>query len=105
MAYSKIMTRLCGAAFARPWAGRAACNRRPVQTVDYIVYAPSSSLQDFTPFTRCRARSQPVGRGSSGIVRNATLTQPLARMVDPSLTQGMVEYVVGHVLALSSGPG
>jgi glyoxylate/hydroxypyruvate reductase len=32
------------------------------------------------------------------IVGNSTLTQPLCRMVDPALTQGMVEYVTGHVL-------
>jgi glyoxylate/hydroxypyruvate reductase A len=31
-------------------------------------------------------------------VPNPTLTQPLARMVDPDLTQGMVEWVAGHVL-------
>jgi glyoxylate/hydroxypyruvate reductase A len=32
------------------------------------------------------------------IVTNPTLTQPLCRMVDPGLTEGMVEYVTGHVL-------
>ncbi|MCL1627355.1 glyoxylate/hydroxypyruvate reductase A [Roseibaca sp. V10] len=69
----------------------------PAQTVDYIVYAPSSPLQDFTPFTNCRAVLS-LWAGVERIVGNATLTQPLARMVDPSLTQGMVEYVVGHVL-------
>jgi glyoxylate/hydroxypyruvate reductase A len=32
------------------------------------------------------------------IVGNPTLTQPLTRMVDPGLTEGMVEWVVGHTL-------
>ena len=36
--------------------------------------------------------------GVERIVGNATLTQPLCRMVDPWLTEGMVEWVVGHTL-------
>ncbi len=69
----------------------------PPAQVDYIVYAPSSSVQDFSPFTRCKAVLS-LWAGVERIVPNPTLTQPLARMVDPALTQGMVEYVAGHVL-------
>ncbi|RID92043.1 glyoxylate/hydroxypyruvate reductase A [Gemmobacter lutimaris] len=65
--------------------------------VDYIVYAPGSPLQDFTPYTRCRAVLN-LWAGVERIVGNPTLTQPLCRMVDPGLTEGMVEYVTGHVL-------
>jgi glyoxylate/hydroxypyruvate reductase len=65
--------------------------------VDYIIYAPSSPLQDFTPFTRCKAVFS-LWAGVERIVGNATLTQPLCRMVDPALTMGMVEWVVGHTL-------
>jgi glyoxylate/hydroxypyruvate reductase len=65
--------------------------------VDYIIYAPSSALQDFTPFTHCKAVLS-LWAGVERIVGNATLTQPLCRMVDPGLTEGMVEWVVGHVL-------
>jgi glyoxylate/hydroxypyruvate reductase len=65
--------------------------------VDYIIYAPSSPLQDFTPFTGCKAVLS-LWAGVERIVGNATLTQPLCRMVDPALTEGMVEWVVGHVL-------
>jgi glyoxylate/hydroxypyruvate reductase A len=36
--------------------------------------------------------------GVEKIVGNATLTQPLTRMVDRGLEEGMVEYVVGHVM-------
>jgi glyoxylate/hydroxypyruvate reductase A len=65
--------------------------------VDYIIYAPSAPLQDFTPFTRCKAVLS-LWAGVERIVSNATLTQPLTRMVDPGLTEGMVEWVVGHAL-------
>ena len=67
------------------------------ETVDYIIYAPSSSLQDFTPYTRAKAVLS-LWAGVERIVGNTTLTQPLCRMVDPALTEGMVEWVVGHTL-------
>ncbi len=66
-------------------------------TVDYIVYAPSSRLQDFSPFTGAKAVLN-LWAGVEAIVGNTTLTQPLARMVDPGLTEGMVEWCVGHVM-------
>jgi len=66
-------------------------------TVDYIVYAPSSPLQDFTPYARARAVLS-LWAGVERIVGNQTLTMPLCRMVDPALTEGMVEWVVGHAL-------
>ncbi|EKD60086.1 MAG: hypothetical protein ACD_54C00948G0003 [uncultured bacterium] len=65
--------------------------------VDYIIYAPSAPLQDFTPYTRCKAVLS-LWAGVERIVGNATLTQPLCRMVDTGLTEGMVEWVVGHSL-------
>ncbi|MDO8986297.1 glyoxylate/hydroxypyruvate reductase A [Cypionkella sp.] len=65
--------------------------------VDYIIYAPSATLQNFTPFTRCKAVLS-LWAGVERIVGNATLTQPLCRMVDNGLTEGMVEWVTGHVL-------
>jgi glyoxylate/hydroxypyruvate reductase A len=65
--------------------------------VDYIVYAPSAPLQDFSGFTRTKAVLS-LWAGVERIVGNATMTQPLCRMVDPSLTEGMVEWVVGHSL-------
>ena len=65
--------------------------------VDYIVYAPSAPLQDFTPYTKAKAVLS-LWAGVERIVGNATLTQPLCRMVDPYLTEGMVEWVMGHTL-------
>ncbi|MEP2030825.1 MAG: glyoxylate/hydroxypyruvate reductase A [Paracoccaceae bacterium] len=65
--------------------------------VDYIVYAPSSTLKDFKPYTRTKAVLN-LWAGVEAIVGNATLTQPLTRMVDHGLSQGMTEWVVGHTL-------
>lgn len=65
--------------------------------VDFIIYAPSAPLQDFAPFTRCKAVLS-LWAGVERIVGNASLTQPLCRMVDTGLTEGMVEWVVGHAL-------
>lgn len=67
------------------------------ETVDYIVYAPSSELWDFAPFTGVKL-VQNLWAGVEEVVTNPTLTQPLARMVDAGLTEGMVEWCVGHVL-------
>lgn len=67
------------------------------EVVDYIIYAPTSPLQDFTPYTRCKAVLS-LWAGVERIVGNPSLTQPLCRMVDPALTEGMVEWVVGHAL-------
>ncbi|MCW8843305.1 MAG: glyoxylate/hydroxypyruvate reductase A, partial [Rhodobacteraceae bacterium] len=66
-------------------------------SVDYIVYAPNGPLQNFTPYTRCKAVLG-LWAGVEDVVTNPTLTQPLARMVDHGLTQGMREWVAGHVL-------
>lgn len=65
--------------------------------VDYIVYAPSGNLSDLTPYTRCKAVLG-LWAGVESIITNPTLTQPYTRMVDEGLTEGMVEWVTGHVL-------
>ncbi|WP_439524750.1 2-hydroxyacid dehydrogenase [Marivita sp.] len=68
------------------------------ETVDYIVYAPNSDVQDFTPYTRLKAVLN-LWAGVEDAVGNPTLTVPFARMVDDEgLTQGMVEWVTGHTL-------
>lgn len=69
----------------------------PAAQVDYIVYAPNSDLQDFRPYTRAKAVLN-LWAGVEAIVGNETLNMPLARMVDPGLTKGMVEWVTGHVM-------
>ena len=65
--------------------------------VDYIVYAPVGTMTDFSPFKNCKAVLS-LWAGVEKIVHTPSLTQPLARMVNTELTEGMVEYVVGHAL-------
>ena len=67
------------------------------EQVDYIVYAPGSSVQDFTPFSRLKAVLN-LAAGVETITGNQTLKVPFARLVDTGLTQGMVEWVTGHTL-------
>ncbi|MDP7152270.1 MAG: glyoxylate/hydroxypyruvate reductase A [Paracoccaceae bacterium] len=69
----------------------------PPEQVDYIVYAPNSSVQDFTPYTRCKAVLS-LWAGVEAVVDNETLKVPLTRMVDQGLSDGMREWVCGHVL-------
>lgn len=73
------------------------CDFEDPAEVDYIVYAPNSGLQDFSPFTGARAVLN-LWAGVEALVGNETLTQPLARMVDSGLSEGMTEWVTGHVL-------
>ncbi|MEM1234153.1 MAG: glyoxylate/hydroxypyruvate reductase A [Pseudomonadota bacterium] len=70
--------------------------------VDYIVYAPNSSVQDFTPYTRLKAVLN-LWAGVEAVVNNATLKVPLTRMADEGMTAGMVDYVVAHVMRYHVG--
>ncbi|MDW3223099.1 MAG: glyoxylate/hydroxypyruvate reductase A [Paracoccaceae bacterium] len=74
----------------------------PSKDVDYIVYAPNSPLQDFTPFTRAKAVLN-LWAGVEAVTNNATLSIPLARMVDPGMTKSMCEWVAGHVMRYHLG--
>ena len=68
------------------------------ELVDYIIYAPNSGLSDFSVFPRLKAVMN-LWAGVEDVVGNKTLTVPLTRMVDEEgLTQGMVEWVTGHVM-------
>jgi glyoxylate/hydroxypyruvate reductase A len=67
------------------------------ETVDYLVYAPGEAQVDLSPYTRAKA-ALGLWAGVETIITNPTLTMPYARMVDDGLTEGMVEWVVGHVL-------
>ena len=80
-------------------AGLNVALTRDPQATDarYIVYAPNDDLTDFGPYTQAKAVLS-LWAGVEKIAPNPTLTQPLARMVDHGLTQGMVEWVTGHAL-------
>ena len=58
----------------------------PPETVDYIVYAPNSEVQDFRPYSKLKAVLN-LWAGVENVVGNETLSVPLARMVDPGLTE------------------
>lgn len=70
--------------------------------IDYIIYAPNGELQDFAPFKNVKL-VQGLWAGVEVPLANKSLTQPLARMVEPGLSLGMVDYVMGHVLRYHLG--
>ena len=73
---------------------------------DAVIHAPGfpddGSAMDFAPFTRARL-VQSLWAGVERIAPNPTLAQPLCRMVDPGLAQGMVEYCAGWTLRAHLG--
>ncbi|CAM3104141.1 glyoxylate/hydroxypyruvate reductase A [Paracoccus nototheniae] len=69
---------------------------------DAIIYAPGGDITDFTPYRNVRL-VQSLWAGVERIVTNPTLTQPLARMVDPGLAQGMAEYCTGWAMRAHLG--
>ncbi|MBV7408600.1 glyoxylate/hydroxypyruvate reductase A [Maritimibacter sp. DP1N21-5] len=67
------------------------------ETVDYVIYAPGGGPVDLSPYTSTKL-VQGLWAGVESIIENRSLTQPYARMVGGGLTEGMVEWVTGHVL-------
>jgi glyoxylate/hydroxypyruvate reductase A len=67
------------------------------ETIDYLVYAPARDDDDLSVFSNLKL-IQSLWAGPDKLLKNKTLTQPLARMVDPGMTQGMIDYVLGHIL-------
>ena len=65
--------------------------------IDYIIYAPSSGLEDFSPFSNLKAVLS-LWAGVDKIVSNPTIRCPITRMSDDGLKYGMIDYVVGHVM-------
>ncbi|WP_295042283.1 glyoxylate/hydroxypyruvate reductase A [uncultured Paracoccus sp.] len=70
--------------------------------IDAIIYAPGGPVDDLSPFVNARL-VQSLWAGVERIVTNPTLTQPLARMVDPGLAQGMAEYCTGWAMRAHLG--
>ncbi|MCR8726616.1 2-hydroxyacid dehydrogenase [Frigidibacter sp. ROC022] len=67
------------------------------ETVDYLVFAPSGPISDFSVYTNAKAVLS-LWAGVETVVGNPTLTQPLCRMVDVGIAEGMMQWVVAHVL-------
>ncbi|GGE48207.1 2-hydroxyacid dehydrogenase [Actibacterium pelagium] len=72
------------------------------EDVDYVIYSPHGPVSDFSSFTKAKAVLS-LWAGVEKIVTNPTLTQPLCRMVDAGLEEGMIEWVAGHVLRYHLG--
>lgn len=87
---------------------RAACPKAELlqsaapDSVDAIIYAPNGPGCDFAAYPSARL-VQSLWAGVERIAPDPSLTQPLARMVDPGLEQGMIEYCAGWVLRIHLG--
>jgi glyoxylate/hydroxypyruvate reductase A len=90
------------AAFKRAEIDTSITRDLETHDADYIVFAPNGPLSDFTPYTKANAVLN-LWAGVETIVGNVTLTQPLVRMIDHGLTQGMVEWVSAHSLRYHVG--
>lgn len=81
------------------------CREGDPASFDALIYAPgypADGVLDFTPFTNARL-IQSLWAGVERIVTNETLTQPLCKMVDPGLSEGMAEYCTGWALRAHLG--
>jgi len=67
------------------------------ERVEYMIYSPNGPVQDFTPYTNLKAVLS-LWAGVERIEGNDGIKVPLCRMVDAGLTEGMREWVTGHVL-------
>ena len=74
----------------------------PPDSVDAILYAQGGPGCDFAAYPSARL-VQSLWAGVERIAPDPSLTQPLARMVDPGLAQGMSEYCLGWALRLHLG--
>lgn len=87
---------------------RAACPEAELlqqaapDAVDAIIYAPNGPGCDFAAYPSARL-VQSLWAGVERIAPDTSLTQPLARMVDPGLEQGMIDYCAGWVLRAHLG--
>lgn len=72
------------------------------ERVDYIVYAPNSTVQDFTPYTRLKGVLN-LWAGVEAVAGNPTLKVPLARMTDEGMVEGMADYITAHVMRYHVG--
>ena len=85
-----------GAALARSVPGATLTRDAPAETADWVILGDVGEAIDFAAFGRAKAILC-LWAGVEEVLAQDP-PQPVARMVDPGLTQGMVEWVTGHVL-------
>lgn len=90
------------AAIARACPEAALHRQGDPASFDAIIYAPGGEIEDLSPYRNARL-VQSLWAGVERIVTNPTLTQPLARMVDPGLTESMAEYCTGWAMRAHLG--
>lgn len=64
---------------------------------DYLLYAPNGPIRDLRPYAGLRALLS-LWAGVEVLLALDPPDVPIVRMVDPGMTMGMTDYVVGHVL-------
>lgn len=68
------------------------------EDVAYLIFDGSGPVKDFTPFPNLRAVLN-LWAGVEAVMRcNPAPDLPVARMIETGLTEGMRDYVIGHVL-------
>ena len=85
------------AAFAEKGLAPDLTDDRNRDDVTHIAYAPSAQPVDFSRYPKLEAVFS-MWAGVENVVGNDTLKVPLTRMVEPGLSEGMAEYVLGHVM-------
>jgi glyoxylate/hydroxypyruvate reductase A len=70
----------------------------PPEAVDYLIFAASGPVRDFAPYTRLRAILSLWAGVEAVLGLGPPHGVPLCRMIEPGLTLGMRDYVVGHVM-------
>ncbi len=68
------------------------------QDAEFLVFSPNSPISDFSQLPDLKL-IQSIWAGVDAIINNPSLQTPLARLVDAGLSEGMREYVIGHILA------
>lgn len=73
----------------------------PADRIEYVLFAPSGTERDLRRFPKLKAVLS-LWAGVETLLAREDLPEgvPLARMVEPGLTQGMTDYVVGHVMRI-----
>lgn len=73
------------------------------EDIDYLVYSPAGVLEDLRIFPKLKAILSMFAGVERLLARPDLPDLPVARMVEPGLTIGMTDYVVGHAMRAHLG--
>lgn len=71
--------------------------------VDYVIFSPVGAVEDLRAYVRLKAVLSMWAGVERLLARPDLPDVPIARMVEPGLTIGMTDYVVGHALSAHLG--